>query len=220
MFAMLLSVPTLASPVLLKHEDYSEAFLRKVPGSLMRFVRSISVGVRISLMYKWQLLDIPEGSPEYANIMRKCHQKAADMILRGCIENGGLYIKMGQGLASLNHVDRVFIADFGGKPSDLFIEFDHEPFAAASLAQVHRAVTRSGERVAVKVQYEDLRDRFPTDIATLEFLLRIVEKIHKNFGFAWVLTDLKVGFFPSPPPALPLPISWILKGGRVTYVTE
>nr|VZI42677.1 unnamed protein product [Spirometra erinaceieuropaei] len=137
------------------------------------------------------------------------------MILRGCIKNGGLYIKMGQGLASLNHVlpkeytttlealhdraiarsknevDRIFIADFGAPPSDLFIEFDHEPFAAASLAQVHRAVTRSGERVAVKVQYEDLRDRFHTDIATLEFLLRIVEKIHKNFGFAWVLKDLK-----------------------------
>nr|VZI02023.1 unnamed protein product [Spirometra erinaceieuropaei] len=215
LFAVLISVPTLASPVLLKHEDYSDAFLRKFSGSLMRFARSIAVGVRISIMYKWQLLGIQEDSPEYANTMQKCHQRAADMILRGCIKNGGLYIKMGQGLASLNHVlpkeytttlealhdraiarsknevDRIFIADFGAPPSDLFIEFDHEPFAAASLAQVHRAVTRSGERVAVKVQYEDLRDRFHTDIATLEFLLRIVEKIHKNFGFAWVLKDLK-----------------------------
>lgn len=205
----------LASPALLKHEDYSEAVLRRFSGSLMRFVRSLSVGVRISIMYKWQLLHIPEGSLEYTNAMLKCHQRAADMILHGCIQNGGLYIKMGQGLASLNHVlpkefittlealhdraiarsgdevDRIFIADFGAKPSDLFLEFDREPFAAASLAQVHRAVTRSGDRVAVKVQYEDLRDRFHTDIGTLEFLLRIVETIHKNFGFSWVLKDLK-----------------------------
>ena len=46
-----------------------------------------------------------------------------------------------------------FKSALGKYPEELFGEFDPEPFAAASLGQVHRGITQSGERVAIKIQY-------------------------------------------------------------------
>lgn len=36
--------------------------------------------------------------------MSECHQRAADSLVGGAIRNGGLYIKLGQGLCAFNHL--------------------------------------------------------------------------------------------------------------------
>ena len=56
-----------------------------------------------------------------------------------------------------------FKASMGKFPEDVFREFDPEPFAAASLGQVHRAITRKGEKVAVKIQYPAIRAAIEND---------------------------------------------------------
>jgi predicted unusual protein kinase regulating ubiquinone biosynthesis (AarF/ABC1/UbiB family) len=56
-----------------------------------------------------------------------------------------------------------FKGSLGKYPEEMFREFDPEPFAAASLGQVHRAVTRNGEKAAVKIQYPAIRSAIEND---------------------------------------------------------
>ncbi len=56
-----------------------------------------------------------------------------------------------------------FKSALGKYPEELFREFDPEPFAAASLGQVHRGITQSGEKVAIKIQYPAIRSAIEND---------------------------------------------------------
>lgn len=49
-------------------------------------------------------MGLEEGTKEYNEAIHPLHQRAADRILDGCLRNGGLYVKLGQGLASINHI--------------------------------------------------------------------------------------------------------------------
>ena len=51
----------------------------------------------------------------------------------------------------------------GREPEEIIKQFTAEPFAAASLGQVHHAVTREGQRVAVKIQYPGIRRAIEND---------------------------------------------------------
>jgi len=69
-------------------------------------------------------------------------------------------------------VREVFLDELGHAPEAIFAEFDKKAFAAASLGQVHRARLRSGEEVAVKVQYPHMARTIKADLANLRFLLK------------------------------------------------
>lgn len=62
--------------------------------------------------------------------------------------------------------------ELGSPPELLFARFDREPFAAASIGQVHRARTDDGREVVVKVQYPGVADSVDSDLAHLKLALR------------------------------------------------
>ena len=60
--------------------------------------------------------------------------------------------------------------------AEAFAEFDQQPMASASVAQVHAAVLKSGEQVVVKVLRPDIEKRIHSDVGLLYELARLAEK--------------------------------------------
>ena len=73
-------------------------------------------------------------------------------------------------------VVKVIEDQFNRHSGDLFSSIEETPVAAASIAQVHRAVTASGQEVMIKVQRPGIEETVETDIALLGYLARLVEK--------------------------------------------
>jgi ubiquinone biosynthesis protein len=72
-------------------------------------------------------------------------------------------------------VERTIRAELGDSPQNLFADFEREPLASASIAQVHAATLKTGERVCVKVQRPDVRETLALDIIILKDLARLLE---------------------------------------------
>ncbi len=60
--------------------------------------------------------------------------------------------------------------------NDIFSGFDNVPVAAASIAQVHNATLKTGEKVVVKIQRPDIREIIEIDIAILNVIARLMLK--------------------------------------------
>ncbi len=72
--------------------------------------------------------------------------------------------------------------ELGQPPERIFLDWQTTPIAAASVGQVHRAVTRDGREVAVKVQYPGVAESIDTDLDNTEAMYRL--------GTAFVLKGL------------------------------
>ncbi len=80
-------------------------------------------------------------------------------------------------------VERVILEELQQPISRLFVEFEEQPMAAASIGQVHRAVLPNGRRVAVKVQRPNAPRQIESDIQLLEQAARIVKERVRAFDF-------------------------------------
>jgi predicted unusual protein kinase regulating ubiquinone biosynthesis (AarF/ABC1/UbiB family) len=71
-------------------------------------------------------------------------------------------------------------AELGAPPERLFCSFEREPYAAASIGQLHRATTDDGRQVVVKVQYPDIAKSLDSDLGQLRFALRAAGALRSN----------------------------------------
>ncbi len=64
--------------------------------------------------------------------------------------------------------------ELGAPPDRAFARWDPRPIAAASIGQVHRAVTLDGRAVAVKVQYPGIAETIAADLRNVALLRRML----------------------------------------------
>ncbi|MCG8635837.1 MAG: AarF/UbiB family protein [Desulfobacterales bacterium] len=69
-------------------------------------------------------------------------------------------------------IRKIIVNGLGAPPERLFDRFDSTAFAAASLGQVHRARSKDGRNLAVKVQYPDMNKTIANDLRMLRTLVR------------------------------------------------
>jgi len=88
-------------------------------------------------------------------------------------------------------VRRVVEQDLGGRLSDHFADFSAEPVAAASIGQVHRATTRAGRDVAVKVQYPGVAEAVDTDLRNLNILFPVIRRLAPGLDVKAIAAELR-----------------------------
>ena len=91
-------------------------------------------------------------------------------------------------------VDRIVSSEIGVRISKAFMDFDPEPLAAASLAQVHLAHMRDGRAVVVKVQRPDIREQIVEDLEALGEIAQFLDahtEVGQRYDFGNMLNGLR-----------------------------
>jgi predicted unusual protein kinase regulating ubiquinone biosynthesis (AarF/ABC1/UbiB family) len=78
---------------------------------------------------------------------------------------------------SFDQMRKVIEQDLGQKLGEVFVEFDSEAVAAASIGQVYRARLHDGREVAVKVQYPGVAQAVRADLQNLGLIMRVAKRI-------------------------------------------
>src|SRR5258705_104821 len=95
---------------------------------------------------------------------------------------------------AFEEVDRIVSGEIGVRISKAFADFDPQPLATASLAQVHRASMRDGREVVVKVQRPDIREQIVEDLEALGQIAQFLDahtELGKRYDFENMLNGLR-----------------------------
>ena len=166
-----------------------------------RLLRVARILARHDALFLLDRLDVAPGIRWAARLgsRRRSGGRPGERLSRALQEAGPSFIKFGQALStrsdllgeelcrdlsllqdnlppfSIDQVRAAIVDEFGQTPEELFASFDETAHAAASIAQVHFAVTKDGREVAVKILRPGIEDAFHNDIEMFSWVARMVE---------------------------------------------
>jgi ubiquinone biosynthesis protein len=169
-----------------------------------RLEKILSVLVRYELGYFVDKLKMKHIIPAHLRAQKKKFQKKEtepEVIRKIMEELGGAFLKLGQILSLRpdlipNEYCEEFknlqdhVKPFSGDEAKKIVEgelsasgkklayFNKKPLASGSIAQVHEAILNSTQKVIIKVQRPDAREKFKRDIDLLHYLVKILIKRH------------------------------------------
>ncbi|RDC59678.1 Protein ABC1 like protein, mitochondrial [Alteripontixanthobacter maritimus] len=88
-------------------------------------------------------------------------------------------------------LDRVLAVEWGEGWRKQFKLFNARPMAAASIGQVHKAETRDGRTLAIKVQYPGVAESIDSDVDNVAGLLRVSKMLPEELDIAPLLAAAK-----------------------------
>ncbi|PPQ67319.1 hypothetical protein CVT25_005903 [Psilocybe cyanescens] len=165
--------------------------------------------------YKVTMVKNYETAHQETEAYSECHSRSARRVLKALLANGGVFIKMGQHIASLvvlpvewtstmkvlqdkceptlyEDLETLFLNDMGAPISELFDDFDPEPIGVASLAQVHIGRHKaSGQTVAVKLQHPHLAEFCDVDMEMVDATLGWIKCWFPSFEFSWLGEEMR-----------------------------
>ena len=149
-------------------------------------------------------------------------KKAAEAMLKTLGEMKGLPLKLGQmasyidGIVPPGYEDKVQRAlkklqdkapplspeaaetmvkqELGAPPEEIFGKWEREPFAAASIGQVHRAWTKAGDAVAVKVQYPGIDKAIENDLKSISLLEQMMSPVSRKLNAKQTIDEIRTVF--------------------------
>ncbi|MEX2446949.1 MAG: AarF/UbiB family protein [Dehalococcoidia bacterium] len=172
----------------------------------------------IRLWLEWRWLRVKRrifGVERMQDATHRFHQRAAERVVRRAIKQRGLVIKTCQFLGSradilmdeyvrtlsLVHdqvpprpwteMRPVVERELGTPVTQAYAEFNIEPIAAASLAQVYRARMHDGTDVAVKVQYPGIEQVVRWDLDVIDWLARMWARLETAIDFRPIAQEMR-----------------------------
>jgi predicted unusual protein kinase regulating ubiquinone biosynthesis (AarF/ABC1/UbiB family) len=143
------------------------------PGNATRLADRLA-HLRGAAMKMGQMISMDAGDllpPELADILASLRDRANFMPTR--------------------QLDAVLKEQWGGDWRKQFKWFNPRPIAAASIGQVHKAMTRDGQELAIKVQYPGVADSIDSDVDNVATLLRISGVLPDELDISGLLAAAK-----------------------------
>jgi aarF domain-containing kinase len=191
---------------------------------VQRAARAGMVWARLVGQYKYLSWTRPtedasdEVKKQFIEKKKRYHERGAQLVLKLCQTNGGLFIKMGQHAASLRPAipdqyvdtltelqDRAPERDFEdvilvlekeldkSVAKEVIEGLDPKPVGSASLAQVHRCRLKNGRSLAVKVQHAGLEKIVESDLQVIKFLDWAASRLfpEDDYSLAWAVREFE-----------------------------
>ena len=190
---------------------------RRPPRGFTRFWIAYWVTFRIVVSYLSLMLQARfRSAGAIEALTRRKHLRNARRIHRTISRLQGLFIKVGQLISIMTNflpeefraeleglqdqvpprpyqdIEQRFREEFDGKaPADMFAEFEPRPVASASIGQVHRARLKTGEAVAIKVQYPDIEEIVRIDLRALKRIFNIISYFIPYKGMDGIYREIR-----------------------------
>jgi len=162
------------------------------------------------VIFREILLEIPIAKEKLSAL----HRKTAHEFVHAAMDLKGGLIKVGQFLsaradvvpaeivsilgqlqdrvtpAPYTYVAETFFAAFGESPETVFASFSREAVAAASLGQVHRATTKEGEAVMVKILHHNIKRSLAVDLTMIRIAAFLLGRLFSKFNIERMVDEI------------------------------